>query len=98
MNGVELIAAEREKQKSQFPSSHDDTHVRGELIYAGIAYALATATMGQGINYHSTKAFIQSMHWPADWGEFFMDEDPIQNLVKAAALIAAEIDRLHRKK
>jgi hypothetical protein len=36
--------------------------------------------------------------WPWDWRFWKPSVDPIRDLVKAGALIAAEIDRLQRKK
>lgn len=38
------------------------------------------------------------MGWPFNRKEWKPSSDPIRNLVKAGALIAAEIDRLHRVK
>lgn len=103
VNGSELIAAERTRQQSEeeedYDASHDDRHVRGELIDAAMCYTLA----GDGI---SLKGWTvgQARHemltfcWP--WAEHYCKPtpDPIRNYTIAGALIAAEIDRLLRKK
>jgi hypothetical protein len=93
MTGVELIAAERKRQIEQegWTPEHDDAHSRREMQAAAECY------MAYGCN-----ARWQSqapMLWPWDdkwWKPSYSDE--IRNLVKAGALIAAEIDRLQRTK
>lgn len=88
--GVELIAEERKRQieKEGWSAKHDATHKYGELAIAGAVYAV-----------HCTDANVDnptsnSFHgWPWD-DQSFKPGDDIPNLVKAGALIAAEIDRL----
>lgn len=96
-SGVELIAAERTRQISVegWTAAHDDEHNTGELLSAGIAYAVAAQNQRQ----HGRAAdmrHVRHMYWPwnADWWKPSNSE--IKNLVKAGALIAAEIDRLNR--
>lgn len=89
MNGAELISAERERQilKEGWNATHDDNeHGDGELVYAAICYA---GTHPDGDN-------IEPEDWPwhSKWWKPSMDQ--VRNLVKAGALIAAEIDRLLR--
>jgi hypothetical protein len=100
MNGAELIAAERERQITQeewsFP--HDDGHVYGELVEAAAVYVRTALT---SINPNSPIAAAPMSEPPSDWPweeEDFKPawSDPVRNLVKAGALIAAEIDRLQR--
>lgn len=84
MTGVELIAAERERQVSSegWTPEHDDGHRDGALAHAAAVYA-------------SDRVDIADV-WP--WpGEAPKIKDEISNLVRAGALIAAEIDRLQRQ-
>lgn len=108
---IELIAEERQRQidAEGYTVEHDDAHDAGEIAIAGACYALAGAQMGriiievrdgdELIKRHERKMdeFIPEVLWPwggIDWKP--SEEDPIRDLVKAGALIAAEIDRLQR--
>ena len=86
MTGVEMIAAERQRQIGEegWTPEHDAKHIDGELRDAGIAYAMVCDDRA-GENAESL------FPWPAWWKP---SEDPVRNLAKAGALIAAEIDRL----
>lgn len=91
MKGVELIAAERERQIQQegYSPAHDDKHDAGEMAIQAAALAV-----------HHTHAHVTNMGQPCDpWGLLCKARDAgeIRNLVKAGALLAAEIDRLQRK-
>jgi len=92
MNGIELIAAERERQitKDGWPPEHDDRHDIGEMKDAAICYLFANEFLTPA-NAPVNDAYWP---WPASW--WTPSDDPIRNLVKAGALIAAEIDRLQR--
>lgn len=91
--GVELIAKERQRQieKEGWSADHDDTHAGGELAHAGAAYARAAAMQANG---HAPRIPHDLWPWGSEWWK--ASEDPVRNLVKAGALIAAEIDRLRR--
>jgi hypothetical protein len=84
--GIELISEERKRQveKEGWTSDHDDKHDKSELAHAATCY-LNTK--------HQT--IIQGF-WPWDKKWWKPSENRIRNLVKAGALIAAEIDRLLR--
>lgn len=87
MTGVELIAAERRRQFDvhHWDESHDDCHRNGELARAGACYAVA----------HLPRLRRRpTFPWKTWWKP--KPHDPVRNLVKAGALIAAEIDRLQR--
>lgn len=86
--GIELIAAERERQITAegWSAEHDDVHDTGELLDAGVCYAEAVQT--------NDKTLPIDWPWVAEWWK--PTDDPVRNLVKAGALIAAEIDRLSR--
>jgi hypothetical protein len=84
-SGADLIAAERKRQVEEegWTPEHDEAHGRGELRSAAICYAAGSRMVGS------------TDQWP--WSRFWWKpRDVVSNLVKAGALIAAEIDRLQR--
>jgi len=84
--GIGLISDERKRQieVEGWTSQHDDQQTVFELSRAACAYLNNSRT-------DDVKRF-----WPWDWKWWKPSEDRIRNLVKAGALIAAEIDRLQR--
>jgi hypothetical protein len=95
-SGADQIAAERQRQIIQegWTPEHDEEHDAGQLAAAGAAYAMNAAdqlhpySQGDGKNQ-------PPLCWP--WsGEWWKPKDPLRDLVRAGALIAAEIDRLKR--
>lgn len=94
MNGAELIAAERRRQVEAegWTPEHDDEHQGNALAWAGRCY-IDAATIPAGQREFVTRP---PLNWPWDASWWKPDIDPIRNLVKAGALIAAEIDRLQR--
>ena len=84
--GVELIAEERERQINGegYTAEHDAQHTDGSMATAGAAYALHLR--GAGV-------FSTPLIWPWEREAWKPSDDPIRNLQKAGALIAAEIDR-----
>ena len=85
MAAIDEIAAERRRQIEQegWSADHDDSHVHGELARAAAAYAWESC-MAMG---------YQFWPWSEDW---WKPKDPRHDLVRAAALIVAEIERLDR--
>jgi hypothetical protein len=101
MTGVELIAAERERHATAegWTPEHDDGHAAGELAYAACAYAYPNAMVAAV----GGDAFSRERFWPfsepfngTDSPRTAMEGARVRELAKAGALIAAEIDRLHR--
>lgn len=95
-NAIELIADERARQvvKEGYTFQHDDEHGAGELAMAAMCYAMLPCWR---------PAEMAPMGWP--WSNIDpMDgfkptpDDRIRELVKAGALIVAEIERLQRLK
>lgn len=90
MRGTIDIAAERRRQIAEEgrTAKHDDQHDRDELAFAAIAYAAPELL----------RSFFEGNDvriWP--WGDYLLKVgDRRRDLVKAGALIAAEIDRLDR--
>jgi hypothetical protein len=89
MTGAEMIANERQKQidADGWTAEHDDDHSGGEMIEAAVAYA----RFGSAPRF---AAWAPSC-WPWDQA-WWRPGERIRTLVKAGALIAAEIDRLQR--
>lgn len=78
------IWAERQRQQSVkgFSTRQDDTYTGGELAAAAISYIEPMAATD---------------YWPADWhDDSFRPSDYRRNIVKAAALLIAEIERIDR--
>ena len=94
MTGVELIAAERKRQVNVegWMPEHDDTHRLCEMNEAARAYARAAELQ---VRSGSEPENPGIWPWEREWWK--PSSDPIRNLVKSGALIAAEIDRLQRK-
>jgi hypothetical protein len=89
-NGAALIEAERLRQVNEegWTPEHDAHHCNGELALAGVAYALAA----------TGRTTVGETWWP--WPDEYSwnpGNDELRMLVKAGALIAAEIDRLQLK-
>lgn len=83
------VAAERERQISRegFSYTHDDQHNNNEMAIAAVCYADPDPKMSEH--------YLCPVHWPwnvHDW----KPKDRRRNLVRAAALIIAEIERLDR--
>jgi hypothetical protein len=99
MNGSELIAAERQRQidVEGWTESHDNDHEDCQLLDAAICYAGVAGS--QALDNDGGREAIEKLPevWPWDRAWWKPSDDPIRNLVKAGALIAAEIDRLQRK-
>jgi hypothetical protein len=104
--GVELIAEERSRQISQegWTPEHDDEHRNAEMANAAACYArMPHAPYVTGIMPASPRSPEQRVviphrwPWDAEWWKP-CPTDRVRELVKAGALIAAEIDRLQRKK
>jgi hypothetical protein len=90
MTGAARIAAERQRQidVEGYTTEHDAEHDAGELTDAGIYYAW----LARGQMTDSYRPLMLDFPWhESAWKP---SDDPIRNLEKAGALIAAEIDRL----
>lgn len=92
-HGIELIAAERRRQVTTegWSPEHDDSHDKGQLAISAARYALEDVGVfphrAPAARYYALK---QLWAWESCW---WKPKDPIRNLVRAGALIAAEIDR-----
>lgn len=102
MTGVELIAAERERQIAVegWTPQHDDGHATGELAEAAASYTdlAAYQVSAPSSLVQFVREYRPPLGWPWDAAWWKPSDEPIRNLAKAGALIAAEIDRLQRAK
>lgn len=87
---LQLIAAERRRQVEVegWTPEHDDAHGEGELAAAAGCYALSAVN---GLDDSEAKRF-----WPWEWS-WWKPVDKKRALVKAGALIVAELERLIRE-
>lgn len=100
-NVIDEIRAERERQVQQegWTPEHDDGHDRGQLAKAAATYAIHS-TGDKFIPIFSGRHFLvgridaTEMAWP--WQGGFKPKDCRHDLIRAAALIVAEIERLDR--
>lgn len=101
MNGIESIAAERQRQIDEegWTVKHDDQHTDGALAAAAACYANPFHLLiGDGsVDLVKVDKEEMPIGWPCDWNGWWKPKDQRSNLVRAGALIAAEIDRLDRK-
>ncbi|KFB95117.1 hypothetical protein GTGU_04709 [Trabulsiella guamensis ATCC 49490] len=84
-NAVSDVLAERHRQQSVkgFSVQQDDTYIEGELAAAAISYI---------------EPMEAGNYWPADWpAASFKPSDYRRNLVKATALLLAELERIDRQ-
>lgn len=99
--GVEMIAAERQRQitKEKWSADHDDEHQWWELCRAAATYCINTVE--QSIDFNPTQRHVLAAAanvlwaWESQWHK--PSKSAMKNLVRAGALIAAEIDRLQRE-
>ena len=101
MTGVELIAAERARQVENegWTPEHDDEHNTFELSQAASCYAMHVSNrawiVAEG-NLEGYQKESADFSWPWD-DKWWKPKTPRQDLVRAAALLLAEIERLDRK-
>lgn len=109
-DGAFLIATERDRQMGDegYTPEHDDEHDGGQLAMAAACYASAAARerIYTQQEYAKSVRFADPFPWENDTRphrgntldvDSVTDDDAIRLLVKAGALIAAEIDRITRK-
>ncbi|WP_109150399.1 hypothetical protein [Azospirillum sp. TSO5] len=104
MSAINDIAAERRRQidAEGWSVEHDDDNSEGQMAAAAATYAWiasfddarrAEASTNSRGGYINLLRYI----WPRDWAiKWFKPTNPRRDLVKAGALIAAEIERLDR--
>lgn len=94
------VLAERQRQMDVegWTPEHDDAHRPGELSIAGACYASNAATwlhLGASALKENYKSLSPGSRWPWSY-KWWKPTDERRDLVKAGALIIAEIERLDR--
>lgn len=95
---IQEIAIERARQIKEegWTAHHDDQHDRGQMAKAAAAYAIHSANFRDtdtlGGNY---RIKVPEPNWPWDI-KWWKPKNPRRDLIRAAALIIAEIERLDR--
>jgi hypothetical protein len=90
-----LILRERINQVDHgFTKKHDDIHTLGQITQGAICYA-DTALMMTSRGIDKLPPCFNHKDWPWEKGSF-KGSTPIRMLVKAAAMLVAEIERLQR--
>jgi len=100
-HGAALIVRERVRQveKKKYDHIHDDCHEGSELVWAAIHYATPNKHPHKPmrISEMPNDTYVMSPCYPFIEGrEKKWEQSRVKQLVKAGALIAAEIDRLIR--
>lgn len=101
-----MLLRERERQISVegWTPEHDDTHVDGAMAKAAACYAYYAAipavtrevdTYPFSSKTHPTDVVVVRRAWPWSWS-FWKPSDPQRDLVRAGALIIAELERIAR--
>lgn len=98
-NAVQSVISERQRQQSVegWTPKHDDKHDNNELAFAASCYAFHSAAASWDFEDDGTPYDIHPApkNWP--WSpEWWKPKNPRRDLVKAGALILAEIERLDR--
>lgn len=88
--GAKLIAEERRRQVEEegWDAKHDAQHSPGDLSYVARCYT--------SVYIHENTPLPEGWPWNVEYWK--PSDDKIKNLVRAGALIAAEIDLLLRRK
>lgn len=101
------IAAERDRQKTVegWTEAHDDGHTGGQMAAAAASYAFVASRSdfsrlfligNDHEGYPKWQTSVVRDIWPSWSAEWFKPKDRRHDLVRAGALILAEIERLDR--
>ena len=96
---VEDVLVERQRQidRKGYTAAHDDVHGDYSLSRAALCYVLCAgvcdAVTGGAVETVTTIADLELWPWPGS----FKPRSSRDNLIRAAALILAEIERLDRE-
>jgi hypothetical protein len=101
MTALKEIAAERKRQieVEGWTPAHDDTHSHGEMAAAAGCYAIVAGfpdmnrALWTGRNRDGEQRPWPNWPWSPSW---WKPKDRRSDLIRAAALIVAEIERLDR--
>ena len=95
LQAVQMVHDERFRQLIQegHTRAHDDKHTEGQLALLAAAYALSSVPE-EHQDFRHDEAYGELMALlEDDYGRSFKPKDPIRDLVRAGALILAELER-----
>ena len=95
----------RQLDEEGFSHQHDDDNVNGELAKAAASYACSAAVSSDALDAiagvhidHATSHLSAPPTWPQQWDKaWWKPKTRRRDLVRAGALILAEIERLDRR-
>lgn len=92
------VLAERHRQVDAegWTPEHDDQHNDGSMALAASVYALIGSSDGRHRGDNGQTPSITEILWPWNWS-WLKPKSRRSNLIRAAALLLAEIERLDRK-
>jgi hypothetical protein len=95
----DLVDAERNRQQTAlgYTAEHDDAHIDGEIGRMGACYADAASAQLEGSSLADEYGEEPHPFWPVSEEAWRPSDNPLRNLVKAAALLEAEIDKHLRR-
>ncbi len=92
--GDVILERARQRAVEGWSLAHDDIYDKGELARAGASYALHSAGF-RGADQKLYRVKAPEYNWPFGLA-WWKPKDPRRDLVRAAALLIAEIERLDR--
>lgn len=97
MTVIDEIAAERRRQIEEegWTAEHDDQHPDGEMAQAAACYATHRRPVGVVVRGTEGGSMYGWLRWPWHWS-WWKPKNPRRDLIRAGALIVAEIERLDR--
>jgi len=94
------VLAERERQKNikGYSTDHDDAYEQNELVRAASEYTNQVVGRSWIFETHPSlyRSEVASDFWPWD-ACYWKPKSPREDLIRAAAILIAEIERLDRK-
>lgn len=101
MESVDLVVRERIRQETEegWTAEHDDGHTHGEMATAAGAYCESANRDrdAEGEISREDLEFLEQEHWPIQWdASWLKPKTPERDLIRAGALILAELDRRRR--
>lgn len=87
----------RQIEVEGWTSTHDDEHTNGGLATAAACYAITGTDGDKWLGYLGAPLVTQLWTWTGWARQWFKPADRRRNLVKAAALLIAEIERMDRE-
>ena len=107
MNVIDEISAERQRQvlSEGWTQAHDDKHSDMSLALVAAVYAYASTLAPNELDAHASALYgmesgfssVVATMWPKGWdAHWFKPKGSRRDLIRAAALIVAEIERMDR--